>query len=141
MGMAGLGFVLLVREAGGSYADAGLVVAAYTGGTAIGQPLAGRRVDRLGQTRVLLPRGVLYPAGLAAVTVAAAADAPTGMLAALTAACGLVLPPMSACMRTLWPSLVPSDDLRSTAYALEAALQELFFLGGPLLLAVIATTA
>jgi predicted MFS family arabinose efflux permease len=44
-------------------------------------------------------------------------------------------------MRALWPSLLGGSGLRDTAYALEAWLQELFFIVGPLLVAAIATVA
>jgi predicted MFS family arabinose efflux permease len=50
---------------------------------------------------------------------------------------GACQPPLAACIRALWPSLLRTPDLRDTAYALEAALQELFFVAGPLLVAVI----
>ena len=42
------------------------------------------------------------------------------------------------CMRALWPSLLEGQGLRDTAYALEAWLQELFFICGPLIVAAIA---
>jgi hypothetical protein len=66
----------------------------------------------------------LFDAGLAPITLAAVA-------------CGLSMPPLSATVRIVWPRFAPSE-LRSTAYALEAALQEIFFLGGPLLAAGLA---
>ncbi|HEY6710571.1 MAG TPA: MFS transporter, partial [Actinomycetota bacterium] len=52
-GMAGLAIVLLVRDAGGSYAAAGMVAGAYSAALAVTSPLLGRLVDRVGQTRVL----------------------------------------------------------------------------------------
>ena len=56
MGMIGLALLLLVRENGGSYAAAGLVSGGYFVATAIGAPIAGRRVDRRGQARILFAR-------------------------------------------------------------------------------------
>jgi MFS family permease len=44
-------------------------------------------------------------------------------------------------MRALWPVLLPTPGLRDTAYALEAWLQEVFFLFGPLIVAAIAVVA
>src|SRR6185437_5595188 len=41
----------------------------------------------------------------------------------------------------LWPGLLPSEDLRNTAYGLEATLQEMFLIVGPLITGVIAATA
>ena len=65
-------------------------------------------------------------------------DAPVVALAACAALTGATLPPIGACMRALWPSLLPGEELRDTAYALEAWLQELFFVVGPLIVAVLA---
>jgi MFS family permease len=141
LGMIPLGLVLLVRDAGGSYGMAGLVVAAYSIASAVGAPVAGRLVDRRGQAWVLLPRAALYPAALAAVCVLALADAPTWTLAVAAAVAAALVPPIAACVRTLWPRLLRTADLRSTAYSLDAALQEVFFTLGPLLVAAIAAAA
>ncbi len=62
MGMIGLALLLLVRENGGSYAAAGAVSGALFVATAVGAPIAGRLVDRRGQTRVLLLARVIFPA-------------------------------------------------------------------------------
>ena len=44
------------------------------------------------------------------------------------------MPPVGASLRSLWPRLFADAERRSTAYALEASLQEIFFVVGPLLL-------
>ena len=54
-------------------------------------------------------------------------------------AAGASHPPLSASVRALWPQVLPAQHLREAAYAVEATLQELFFVTGPLLVAVIAT--
>src|SRR5947207_13210518 len=85
--LACLGIGLLAHAASltGSFAAAGLVAGAYAVATGVGGPLAGRMVDRRGQTlvlcasaaatAVLLVAAALLPAGtplLALVLVAAA---------------------------------------------------------------------
>jgi MFS family permease len=140
-GMAPLATVLLVRGEGRSYAVAGVVVAAGSLASAIGWPLWGRLVDRIGQVRVMLPLGVVYPAALAGLALLATHGASVVALAACSALAGATLPPLGACMRALWPSLLGTQGLRDTAYALEAWLQELFFIFGPLLTAAIAVLA
>lgn len=138
LGMSALAMVLIVREAGQSYAAAGVVVAANTLASAASVPVMGRLVDRLGQRRVLLPLGLLFPAWMVVFTVLAAGGAGTGVLAVCAVAIGACMPPIGACMRALWSDLAPTDDLRETAYALEATLQEVFFVVGPLLTATLA---
>jgi MFS family permease len=135
--MIGLALLLLVRSEGGSYAAAGGVSAAYFVSTAVGAPIAGRLVDRRGQTRILLPRAVLFPALLGGVCVLAVVDAPLVLVALCAAGAGLLMPPVGASLRALWPRLFADADLRATAYALEASLQEIVFIAGPLLVAVL----
>ena len=112
-GMAALATVLLLRGEGRSYAVAGVVVAAGSLASAIGWPLWGRLVDRIGQVRVMLPLGVVYPAAFAALAVLATHRAPVVALAACSALAGATLPPLGACMRALWPSLL--GDFKASA--------------------------
>ena len=140
-GMAPLATVLLVRGEGRSYGVAGVVIAASSLAGAIGFPLWGRLIDRTGQARVLLPLAVAYPAALAGLALSATQGAPALVLAAFAALAGGTQPPVGASMRALWPSLLGKPGLRDTAYALEAWLQELFFICGPLIVVAIASVA
>jgi MFS family permease len=137
LGMTALGLLFLLRGEGYSYGAAGIGVAGYTVAVGIGAPIAGRRVDRVGPARVLGARAVLYAVFAAAIVALALLDAGLAPITLAAVACGLSMPPLSATVRIVWPRFAPSE-LRSTAYALEAALQEIFFLGGPLLAAGLA---
>ncbi len=140
-GMAPLATVLLVRGEGRSYGVAGVVIAAASVASAIGWPLWGRLIDSIGQTRVLLPLAFCYPAALAGLALSATHGAPAVVMAGFAALAGATLPPVGASMRALWPSLLAEQSLRDTAYALEAWLQELFFIVGPLIVAAVAGVA
>jgi MFS family permease len=140
LGMAPLALLLLVRGEGRSYGAAGVVVALYAFAVGIGAPIAGRQVDRFGPTPVLRVRALAYAAFVALVVSLALLDAGVVPIAAAAALAGLSLPPLSSTVRVVWPRLA-ADELRSTAYALEAALQEVFFVGGPLLAAVLAAVS
>jgi MFS family permease len=137
VGMAGLGLILLVRGSGGSYAEAGAVTAAYAVSVAVGAPYAGRRVDRRGARRVLLPRAFVYSACLGGTALLAVLEVPPLALVPLAAAAGLALPPVAASLRTLWSTVLPGD-MSQTAFAVEAAFQELIFVAGPLAVAGLA---
>ena len=137
MGMIGLALLLLVRENGGSYAAAGAVSGAYFVATAIGAPIAGRRVDRHGQARILFARALIFPALLATVCALALSDASMGLIGAAAAAAGVLMPPVGASLRSLWPRMFADAELRAAAYALEASLQEITFIVGPLLVALL----
>ena len=137
LGMAGLALVLLVRDAGGDYAEAGLVAAAYGVAIAIGAPYAGRQVDRRGPRVVLFRRMIVYPALFGLVAVLGELDAPMPLIAVAAAASGLTIAPVSSALRSIWPE-VAGHDGASTAYSLDAALQEMIWVGGPLIVAVLA---
>jgi MFS family permease len=138
LGAAGLAVILLVRATTGSFADAGLVEGAFTIGAGIGLPVQGRLVDRLAQAPVVIPSALGHAAALVAFAVAAHSDASIGVLCALTAIAGALVPPLSPCMRSLWASLLgPERDLQA-AYALDAIIIELAFIAGPLLAAGLA---
>ncbi len=51
------------------------------------------------------------------------------------------MPPVGASLRALWPRLFADAELRAAAYALEASLQEITFIVGPLLVALLTAAA
>ena len=129
----GLLMILRVREMGGSYAEGGLVVAAFSLALAAGAPFVGRMADRHGQTLVLVLCGLA--ASLPLVAMALVSDAtPIPILGGLAALSGVLHPPLSGCMRALWSTLLPDDDSRHAAFALEASALELTFVIGPVVL-------
>jgi MFS family permease len=136
-GMNVLALILLLRAEGFSYAEVGIVTGAA--GVAVGATaLVGRLVDRIGQTPVLVATGCLSFAAQAGLLAAAVSGAGIVPVTALGLAAGAATPPVSPCMRTLWPQLVERDRL-DTAYAFDALQLEVFFVVGPLLVAGIAT--
>ena len=137
MGMTALSLLLLLRAEGESYGAAGVVVAVYAVAVGAGAPVGGRQVDRHGPALVIQIRAVLFSASLGIVVLLALGDAGVPAIGAASALAGLSMPPLSATVRVVWPRMA-RDELRQTAYALEAALQEVHFVGGPLLAAALA---
>ncbi|HEX3202355.1 MAG TPA: MFS transporter [Actinomycetes bacterium] len=135
--MAGLALVLLVREAGGSYAVAGLVAGTYSVALALTSPLLGRLVDRVGQTRVLVGCALASALGFGALA-AAGGHVPPVALAGLAALAGASIPPVGACMRALWSDLLGHGGQLQAAFAVESTVQELIFVVGPPLVALLA---
>jgi MFS family permease len=139
-GMVALAIVLQVRHAGGSYATAGLAAGSYSVALGVSSPVLGRLVDRVGQTRVLLAcaaASVLAFAGLAV----AAASGRFWLLSPVAALAGAALPPVSACLRALWSSVLGRGPELQAAFAVESVVQELIFIAGPPLVAGLATLA
>jgi predicted MFS family arabinose efflux permease len=122
-----LALLLFARESV-SLAVAGLIVAVYTAGMAVSAPLLARSVDRWRQPPVLYGSSALSAVGFLTVAAGGGALVPTVAGAALA---GLGTPPLEACLRALWPSLVPPPAI-AAAYTLDIALQEVIFVAGPL---------
>jgi predicted MFS family arabinose efflux permease len=130
-----ISLVLLVHQATGSYATAGLAAAGYGLGSAVGAPIVGRALDRLGQRRVLIATALIFAAGLIAIAETAGRDTSTLTIVLATVA-GVTRPPLESAMRALWVTLVSATQL-PVAYALDATLQELVWILGPLLLSAL----
>jgi MFS family permease len=138
-GMAGLAIVLLVREAGASYAVAGMVAGTYSAALALSSPLLGRLVDRVGQTRVLVGCAVASALSFGALAAAGGFASPVA-LAGLAALAGASIPPVGACMRALWSELLGDHGQLQAAFAVESTVQELIFVIGPPLVALLAAS-
>jgi MFS family permease len=140
VGMSGLALVLLVRDAGGSYALAGVVAGAFALGAGVSAPLMGRIVDRHGQTPLLLASAVVAAAAFAGLALVAEVG-PSALLPVIAAVAGTALPPIGACMRVLWSYLLGRGPELQAAFAFEATVQELIFVLGPLLVVTVVAVA
>ncbi|HEY4277926.1 MAG TPA: MFS transporter [Conexibacter sp.] len=138
IGIFSLAIVLLVRAETGSFADAGAASAAWAIGAGVLAPIQGRLVDRFGQPAVLLPSTLLNALAVIGVIVCARNHASTLALAVFAFLGGAALPPLGACMRSIWATVFESDpDARSTAYTFEGTVAELFFILGPVVTTVV----
>ncbi|WP_218885130.1 MFS transporter [Kineococcus aurantiacus] len=135
---APLGLVLLVRTARDNYTLAGIVTGLFAVGLAVGSPLWGRAMDRLGQPRVLVPSATLSGLLLLLLTGATVWPAvPAVVLPVLALLAGATFPPLSPAMRSTWRVVVAEERSRRRGYALDAAAVETIFVGGPLLLSLL----
>ncbi|MDA0179360.1 MFS transporter [Solirubrobacter phytolaccae] len=137
IGMYGLAILLLARDGGGTFAEAGRVVGAFSLANAFGAVAQGRLMDRFGQTRVLRIAVAGHLPALIALVLAARAGSSAWVLAALALCGGATLPQLPAAMRSLWTMLVPDPTLRGTAYALVAVVFEVAVVTAPALVAAI----
>jgi MFS family permease len=137
LGMTSLALLLLVKDTTGSYAQAGLVSAAYALAFGVFGPSRARAADRRGPPRALLLTGAVHPLMLGVLVLLAVRDFSTWLIAVPAVLAGATIPPLGPVMRALWGTLLRGPDL-STAYSLEAVVVELCFVTGPLLTAVLA---
>src|SRR4051794_38024441 len=136
-GMSSLAIVLVVSQNQG-YGRAGVAVGLSVVMTCISNPLLARLAVSFGPRAVLLVASVAYAGFLSAL-----AAVPSTSYAAQLACCvgaGLTVPPVIAVVRGLWPRLSPPEEVQAL-YGLEATMQELTYIVGPTLVAVLAATA
>ena len=129
--------VLLVAAEHASMAVAGLAVAGYTLGQAVTGPVRGRLADRHGLVPVAAACGTGYALALLTLLAGAMAGAPAGLLIGTATAAGLVNPPLSPGLRSLW-SVHAGAGLAPTAFALDAAVMNLGYIAGPVLASALA---
>ncbi|MFL6116300.1 MAG: MFS transporter [Catenulispora sp.] len=130
-GMAILMIPLALRHSGLDYGFVGIASGTLAVAAAVGGPVLGRLVDRVGQVTVLVPAAA--GSGLGFAILALAPGDRFWVLVGVVLA-GAAAPPLEPCIRILWPSLVPAERLAS-AYSLDSAAQELIFVSGPLVVA------
>lgn len=138
--MTGLGIVLLVQPATDSYGVAGAVAAAFAVANATFAIVLGRLVDTLGQGFVLACASVVYGVSMVTLVTAVEADWPIGVTYLAAAAAGAALPPIGSCVRARWSYVLEQPAEVQTAFALEAVLDEVVFIVGPILVAVLASS-
>jgi MFS family permease len=130
--------LLLLTAAHASMTTAGLVVGGYTIGQAVTGPLRGRFADRYGLVPVAVACSIGYALALTGLVAGALAREPADLLVAAAAGAGLVVPPLSPGMRSLW-ALYAEPGLRHAAFALDAAVFDLAYIAGPALASALAT--
>jgi MFS family permease len=133
--MTGLALLLLVKQATGSYGNAGLVSACYAVSLAVAAPLRARAADRRGPSPVLRAMALVHPVAFVAMIALAEARAPLALDVLAAVAIGATVPPVGGVMRALWNQLL-EPRLLPVAYAMEAVLIEVCFVSGPLFVAL-----
>ncbi|MBD8499600.1 MFS transporter [Paenibacillus arenosi] len=130
--MMGIGIVTMLSQLRGEYWLAGAVAATFALATALIAPQISRLVDRLGQSRVLLPAAGFSVTSVILLLLCTRYEAPdwTLFLFALLAGC---MPNMSAMVRARWAELYRGSQKLNTAFSFESVIDELCFIVGPII--------
>ncbi|MUN36058.1 MFS transporter [Actinomadura litoris] len=140
MSMEGIGIVLMVSAATGSYGIAGAVSATLALGFAAGAPLTARFADRYGQHRVLVPVVLANTASYTLLIVFAQAGLPVWTLFAAAASAGLTQISLGAWVRARWSHVLRDAPERvHTAYSFESVVDETIFITGPMIVTALST--
>lgn len=140
LSMTGIGIVLLVSLTTGSFGRAGIIAGVGTLCAAVAAPAWGRRIDQLGQARVLVTAAVVWTGGLTLVIASVIAGWPLGVTLVGSVAAGLGYTSAGAAVRARWTHRLKESPLLGTAYAVEAVVDEVVFIIGPVLVTYLATS-
>ena len=141
--MMSLVIVLALNHLYDNWTIAGTMSAVYILAVSAVTPFYARLFDRLGQRRVGFPVLALQVASMLVFAFAAMARVPIAVLFVLAVLMGLCQFSIGALVRTRWAYALrgnPDASLLNTAYALEAAVDEIVFILGPILAAFLATS-
>lgn len=136
-GMSNLAIVLLLSPRLG-YGRAGFATGVTIATAGLSNVALARAADRYGARLVLVGSATGYAAAM--IGLAVDRDGGYAGLLAICAAAGLATPPVTAVARGIWPSLLDPEATR-VVYGLEASAQEVVFIGGPALVALLAAVA
>ncbi len=150
--MTGLSIVLLISIVTGSFGRAGLVTAVATLTGAAVTPWWGRLIDQVGQARILVATSLLFTVGAALIIWTVLVRLPLGYTIGAAVVAGLGISQAGSAVRARWahrlgdPGTADSSDVTpghpgrlDVAYALEAVVDEVVFILGPVLATFVCT--
>ncbi|MDX8539068.1 MFS transporter [Mesorhizobium sp. M4B.F.Ca.ET.215.01.1.1] len=127
--MAPIGIVAMLSQTHGEYWLAGAVSASFALVNAFIAPQISRLVDRLGQTRIVVPTTVIAVLAFAVLIAAANQDWPIWTLFA-SALLAAAMPSIPAMVRARWTEIFRDRPELNTAFAFESAADELVYIAG-----------
>jgi predicted MFS family arabinose efflux permease len=133
-GMSTLAILLLLTPTFG-YGKSGLAAGLAVATSGASNVLIARAVDRIGARVVLAPAATVYAA--LAVVLAVVAHRSFSIDLLVCALLGIAAAPVSSVSRATWPRLL-GPERAQVLYGLEATAQELVFIAGPALVALVA---
>ncbi|WP_329623168.1 MFS transporter [Streptomyces sp. NBC_01255] len=140
MGMFGVSAVIMIAGRYDSYALAGSVTATGLAAGALTAPWIARLVDRYGQARIAVPATAYAVLGHLLLLLCVHEKTPAWTLFLVTAATATA-PNTGGMSRARWAHLLRGDrDALHTANAFEQATDELCFMLGPVLAALLCST-
>jgi MFS family permease len=125
----------------GSFAVAGAASAAFGLANVLAAPLRARAIDLWGQRRALTPLGLAQAAVFSGFALVAQSKATSDLsFVVFSGAAGLLAPPLGASMRSIWTALTEAGAQRTRALSLDATADEVVFIIGPVVAALLSTT-
>ena len=132
-----LGVLWAVRGATGSFASAGVTTAVFALADATAGPQVARLVEDRGQRRVLPWSVAVFVLAVSGLIAGAVLRLPLAVLALMAMAAGASVPPVGSLSAARWRHAVRTPDQVAAALSLEAALNDVTHLCGPVLVSAL----
>ena len=132
-----LGVLWAVRGATGSFASAGVTTAVFALADATAGPQVARLVEDRGQRRVLPWSAAVFVLAVAGLIVGASLRLPLAALALMAGAAGASVPQVGSFSAARWRHAVRTPDQVAAALSLEAALNDVTHLCGPIIVSTL----
>ncbi|KOU38038.1 MFS transporter [Streptomyces sp. WM6378] len=133
MSMRTLGCLLMVEALTGSYTLGGAVAGTFGLSNALTAPLLARLADRRGQRPVILWSTLVHTCGILGIVLAAESGMPSWTYFPIAILAGASALPLGSLVRARWNAVLNEGKRMQTAYALEAVLDDVVYIVGPLL--------
>jgi MFS family permease len=138
LAIVGFSVLFFVRATTGSFAAAGFESGVAIAANALSGPVFGRIADRRGQGGALLVAAIVHPLAIALLIVLGATGANIVVVSVAVLIVGASIAPAGAYTRARWSALLGADPSLHVAFSLEAIADELVWVFGPALAALIA---
>ena len=136
-GMQTIAFAIHLEHIYGNYTVAGLAIAASTVGAAFSAPVLGRLVAVYGIKVVVITCSLVSPIGFVLLGFVPLTE---GQVVLTALALGLFVPPIQPAARAVYPTLVKTESVRNNLFSVDAILQEVIWIVGPVLTTVLIAT-
>ncbi len=133
--MLSITVLLHIQLVYGNYTAAGIILAAQSVGQAIAGPLMSRLMGRLGMRSVLTATTIACSLLLALVALTVP---PLWVVAVIAFGIGVTTPPITPAVRTIYPKLVPGNQVTGL-FSLDASAQEIIWIIGPVVAVFVST--
>ena len=130
MGMQTITFAIHLQQKFHNYSVAGLAIAASTVGGAVSAPILGRWMAKFGIRPIILTGTLCTPVFMLAIGFFPISES---FAIAMSLLLGLAYPPIQPAARAVYPTLVETEKLRNAIYSIDAILQEIIWIVGPVL--------
>jgi MFS family permease len=138
LAIVGFSVLFFIRSTTGSFAAAGFESGVAIAANALSGPVFGRIADRRGQKGALLVAAIVHPVAVALLIVLGTTGANIVLVSVAVLVVGGSIAPAGAYTRARWSALLGDDPGLHVAFSLEAIADELVWVFGPALAALIA---